>query len=137
MTRPPADLFAPYHAQDSTHAERAIPLLDDPALCRVVVAWSMLPVEFRAPNGKPPENERERWEWLWEGSVYDVPDLAAACGLASSHVLALMRRAVAGRLVYPDGTISATAEQLLRARVFTAMAPAAKAQAALRRTRSE
>jgi hypothetical protein len=131
----PADHLAPYHAQDSAHAERVIPLLDDPALCRVVVAWSLLPVTFRPPKGKPPADERERWAWLWDGCVYDVPDLAAACGLASSHVLALMRRAVAGRLVCPDGTISTAAEQYLKAQVVARLAPAARAQASARRDR--
>lgn len=69
------------------------------------------------PKGPPPEDMNERWLWLWSLVQPDFEAMAERSGLPKYAVKEKFEVLKAGRLVYPDGTVSQWATRMLRTEV--------------------
>lgn len=92
----------------SEKAETAAIVLADDDLQRVLAAWPM------ADRKTPAEVSGESWADLWREVVVDEPQLLEMTGLQTGRALQAWRRAVALRLVYPDGSLHRYGEMVLR-----------------------
>lgn len=95
---------------------RAAAIVDNMRAIKLLAAWSSVPVPAWAAPGKPrPIDTRERWLWLWLGlplrKLY--PELAKTADLDPEVIEGTLDMLIRLRLVYPDGTISDSSEQLL------------------------
>ena len=115
----PDDLLARFRASESP--ESAVWLLSDPEAKRLVGVWLTFPTRWTAPKGKPPEDERLAWDWIWNGNEPDLKELAARSDLAHFATARKFEALRASRLIYPDGTISAWASAILKADVVGAL----------------
>lgn len=115
-----------FKAQESFHSEVVHPLIRDPILRNLVVAWTTIPVTFNDPkipdeslkgNGNAKEDENRRWKNLWTGVDYDREELATALRIDEMKVMRLVDRASAFRLIYPDGTANELAVKYVRAEI--------------------
>lgn len=88
-------------------------VIDSPEAIRVLAAWPATRKTWKKAAGKPPANPRARWEWLWRGVKLDPDSLARTARLAADQALAMLRVLQAARVVYPDGTISKHAHELV------------------------
>lgn len=122
-----ADLVKPYRAAEGEagpppkpapgQAQRARVLVGNGWAQRVLAAWSSLPSTWAAPGLHPPEDDRERWDWIWEGLEYSVADLAMRAGLSESVTEDMMELLAGNRLAFPDGTIGMWGRGILEAAV--------------------
>lgn len=111
----PADPLAEFRAQEESRPELVHPLVKDPVLCNLVVAWSTTHVSFARPDGEPPADEDARWDWLWTEARWDRDDLANALRITDKVKLRrLVERAKRFRLIYPDGRANQMALQYIR-----------------------
>ncbi len=129
-------ILAAFKAQEGERPEVIHPLLHNPILRNLVIAWSMTPVTFTHIKGAVPEDEAARWRWLWQGVQFDRDDIANALKIDRMKVGRLVERASAFRLIYPDGTANAVALQFIRSEIAKGLKtkkpkapPAAKAGA--------
>jgi len=113
----PRRLLQPFKEQDDP--ARVFVLLDDPELCRFLVAFSTAQVSFPSLVDKAgvPEDDSPLWLWLWEQSEIDYDEICAASGLTPPSVSVRLHQARTLRLIYPDGTVSKAALQFLRVHV--------------------
>lgn len=109
------------------------PLIHDPILRNLIVAWTMLQVEFGDPDVSslqaqkvaedlaeiPPTQEEENrwWRVLWSEADYDKEDLANSLRLDPIKITRMVDRAVAFRLIFPDGTVSELAIKYIKGEV--------------------
>jgi hypothetical protein len=113
------ELLAPYRAETNT---RAAAIAGDERAVRLLAAWSAFPVPtWSAPASLQPTEPRLRWQWIWTGVRINAieAELAAAAGVPVEIVDFTMRTLIALRLVFPDGSISESAEALLMQRLDT------------------
>lgn len=109
------DPLAAFRAQEESRPELVHPLIKDPVLCNLVVAWSTTSVTFAVPAGDLPEDESARWDWLWTETRWDRDDLANALRISDKIKLSrLVERAKRFRLIYPDGQANKMALQYIR-----------------------
>lgn len=90
--------------------ETAAIVLTDRDLQRVLAAWPMAP---RATLVADLPSDAG-WPALWQAVQIDLPALYDMTGLPSGRAVVAWRRAVALRLVYPDGTIHRVARIVLQ-----------------------
>ena len=110
-----ADPLQRFRSQEESRPELVHPLVKDPVLCNLVVAWSTMPVSFEAPAGEPPADEDALWDWYWTGARWDRADLANALRIPDKVKLGrLVERAKRFRLIYPDGKVNQMALQYIR-----------------------
>ncbi|HUU60688.1 MAG TPA: hypothetical protein VMZ50_14200 [Phycisphaerae bacterium] len=125
--RPAADLLAPFRAQEQSRPELVHPLVQDPVLCNLVVAWSTMSVAFAVPEGEPPAEESARWDWLWTGTRWDRDDLGNALRVSDKLKLGqLVERAKRFRLIYPDGRANDMALQYIRGAISRSLTKGGK-----------
>jgi len=110
------EMIAEFKAEEKQ--EDTLPLLDDPDLQKVVLAWRRIRVEPVPPEGLPATSfaSNETWYWLWEGQRNYVLDLVLCSGFPTNHISKverLFRQAKTLRLIYPDGTISSLAARIM------------------------
>ncbi len=108
-----------YRAQENNLAVSL--LVEDSTARRILVAWTLyarIPAWVRPEGELPPDDERKRWEWLWQPvmDALDMDDLSAVCGMAAFGLQRKLRQLVSARLMYPDGTITKAAEAVIRAK---------------------
>jgi len=103
-----------FKATEQQRAENLHPIVKDSVLRNLVTAWSLFEVEFGDPEGEPPRDEKARWKWLWSNVKYDSEEFADILRLDSLKVGRLVNRAVAYRLIYPDGSANTLALQFIR-----------------------
>lgn len=115
----PDDLLASFRTSESP--ESAVWLLNDPEAKRLVGVWITFPTRWTAPKGKPPEDERLAWDWIWTGNAPDLDGLATRADLQRYATARKFEALRASRLIYPDGTISTWASAILKADVTGAL----------------
>ena len=114
-------MLAWFKERDMQSPEAVHVLLRDAIVRNLVVAWTRIPVSFKLPRGKPPDDERLRWDWLWKGCSFDRERLASCLCLDRSKCHRLMDRAILFRMIYPDGTASRNAIDLIRQEIRKAI----------------
>ena len=122
------DVLSAFKAQEDARLEVIHPLLTDPVLRNLVVAWSLTTVEFVPPTTGPPTEENARWDWLWQGSRFDQEALAGALQIEQLRLTPLLQRAVAFRLIYPDGTANQHAIKFIRTEIGKSVGARKKAK---------
>jgi hypothetical protein len=109
------------------------PLIHDPILRNLVVAWTMTEVDFGEPDlssfaGEEvakalqgevvtPEIDNRRWKALWSKVRYDREELANALKLDPLKISRMVDRAAAYRLIFPDGTAAELAIKYIKGEV--------------------
>lgn len=108
--------------------DQLAPAVDRPDLIRAIAAWRSVRWDWTRPKRKPPKipvgdpacamvgvDLGRLWLWVWSGGKFDLEGYAAA--LATSQLEAELRLSVLAqaRIVYPDATVTAPAEQLIDA----------------------
>jgi len=96
-------------------------LVNDKAALRVVAAWSNLNIRWSDPGTTPPTIENELWSWLWIGCDVTPSMIAISTGLRMSIVREILPVLQSARLIYPDGTIHASAATVVAGDVARAL----------------
>jgi len=83
----------------------------DEHLKALLSGWSGDAVTFQ-PNGEePPEDDADKWAWLWSQVVVDESALQSRSNC--QHLRPKLDQAKALRIIYPDGTVHAWVDGLL------------------------
>jgi hypothetical protein len=98
--------------------EGATLVADDVPALKVLAAWRLCPLSAEFPSGAAPDNEADRWDWLWQNVEPNYEMLSDRSGVqpesfVADKVLVLQT----ARLIFPDGTISGMASKILAARI--------------------
>lgn len=101
---------------DVAEAAEAVLFLQDAAACRMAAAWKRLPRVVVA-SGAPPEDDDDRWAWLWDQVRYDVEEWARLAAVPVPEARAMAHMLAANRVIYPDGTMNRFARRWLSERV--------------------
>ena len=109
-----SEVLKKFKADEAARPECIHPLVRDPDLRNLVALWSMSTIEFLPPKSKLPDEENDRWKWLWEKVSFDREELSVSLRLDRMKLSRLFDRAVAFRLIYPDGTTNTLAIQYIR-----------------------
>ena len=128
MSKELQKLLAPQRKAEE--AAQLATVIDSPEAIRVLAAWPAARKAWKKPGGKAPTDLAKRWSWLWRGVSIDQQSLARTARLAADQSMAMLRVLVAARVVYPDGSISREAKELVGAYVAKRLAqnaPTAKA----------
>lgn len=100
-------------------------IADDPLARKVLSAWLTYPniPPWRAPRQKRPTDRRQLWTWLWltAWEKLDLEVFAAACGTTDDVLEQKLHMLINARLIYPDGTISKRAEQMIQAQIASVL----------------
>ena len=112
MTKALQSLLAPQRKLEAV--DQLATVIDSPEAIRILASWPRLRRRtWKKVGGKPPADLGMRWEWLWRGVKLDPDSLARAARLAPDQSMAILRVLVAARVIYPDGTISKHAADLV------------------------
>jgi hypothetical protein len=103
-----------FKASETQRSEILHPIIKDSVLRNLITAWSLFPIEFGDPDGEAPKDEKARWHWLWSKVSYDAEAFADVLRLDALKIGRLVNRAMAYRLIYPDGSANALALQFIR-----------------------
>lgn len=115
------EVLATFKKSEKERGEVVHPLVRDPILRNLIVIWTMIPVKLTAPKGAVPESENEKWIWLWGGAQYTKEAIGEYLKLDRMNLSRLMDRAIAFRLIYPDGTSNGLAIQYVRGEIARSM----------------
>ena len=113
--------------KDSESPEYVVPLVDDAELRSGVIAWKSVVIHIKDIVTDPPENDAERWNWLWLYTEFDKNQFAVIAGVRPQSSSALVSRIIGLRLVYPDGTVNKYASQYLQSIIIAQLARSKKA----------
>lgn len=113
-------LLIRFQVNESLH--RMMPIIDDEDAQKVIAAWDSMATRWKVPDGIPPHEERELWEWLWINMQINYDELALRAGVSRLTAERRFKMLIAARLVYPNGTISSNAYKLLANIVGKALA---------------
>ena len=93
--------------------ENILILLDDSGrsdiMKKIIVAWNKIEIKrtekLKSKNG-------DEWKWLWDQISYDLKELTEIVGkeIKSEY----MKILIGNRLIYPDGTVSGFALNLIK-----------------------
>ena len=102
--------------------EAVLLVAGQPELARIAVTWTQIPTQQKAKCTKLlTKEEHEVWAWLWENTHFDKARLLSIPN-ASSRTEKNVAALIAGRILYPDGTLNSFVERYLRelvVRLFT------------------
>jgi hypothetical protein len=81
----------------------------------VLRAWTAIPADIGEPLflGQPPIHLHNRWPYAWKYRRVDHAELARRAGLPEPACRDMFVKLVAARLIYPDGTLSKPAADIL------------------------
>jgi hypothetical protein len=114
-------LLSKFKVEEAAFVHTIVMLADDRDSQKILSTWSMLPFGWKTPSGRPPEDLRDLWDWLWVGVCVDWDILAQRSGLSSVRVRKLFEPLRANRLMYPDGTLPANVLAFLRSEVMKSL----------------
>ncbi len=104
--------------KETENREALLFLLDDLDAKKVLVAWTLYRPVFRDRARVKKESIVEAYWALWEESdEVDIARLSNVAGVPYQTTLVCFERFKHARLIYPDGTISESALQIVRAEV--------------------
>lgn len=89
-------------------------LSDDPESLKIIVAWTGVRIS-RIPESHG--TVTDDWEALWRCVDYTIGDIAERMGISEYVVERKMRRLIASRAIYPDGTANSFVQRYLRQQV--------------------
>jgi hypothetical protein len=99
--------------------EDVLLILGDAHACRVLVAWSKTDPKWRRPSRiAPPVTATtiaRAWAWIVRGWTIDHENIAVIAGVSEARAQEKIDQLVGGRLIYPDGSMSAPAHRALEA----------------------
>jgi hypothetical protein len=95
-----AKLLEPFDVD--SHA--IVVLIDDRDAAKVAAVWPHLPTTWKAPRKAMPDDERQRWSWLWSGCSFSMQQLAEMAGMDAPITERKLRMLQGARLIRPDGT---------------------------------
>jgi len=98
--------------------EHIVPLLEDKGMQKLLSVWQNVKITRRKSKKEVPENNHEKWNWLWEQHKIDVESVRAMLGASEARIQNELRQVISLRLVYPDGSINEYARKYLHARVL-------------------
>lgn len=106
--------------KDKERPETVLMVAGNPELLRIVVAWQAT-VSCRAEKltKRTGTTEHELWHWLWENAVYSKTDLLNQISGNKTTAEQRFKSLVAGRVLYPDGTLNSFVGKYLRKRVLS------------------
>ena len=117
-----------------------VTVIDDTQAKKILAAWTRYNAKWVKPRGRRPSNPDDLWYWLWEGVDFEPTTLASMANVSPHVVASKFEVLVHARLVFPDGTISKQARQLLEVFISENMPkpkppskPAAKAKVPTKR----
>ncbi len=93
--------------------ETAAIVLQDKDLQRVLAAWPQAPREVVTPSPWPWSGPAD-WNDLWNGIRFAEVAVIDMTGLQPGRARVALRRAIALRLIYPDGTLHHLAQMVLQ-----------------------
>lgn len=88
----------------------------DLVLARVAMAWRHVAPPYVLPHGDPPGDVRSLRAWAWQAVFVDHIALADRARVALIDVRRAFESLRDNGLVYPDGTLHSTLDELLRHR---------------------
>lgn len=103
--------------RDNEREDQLAGVVDNPDAIRTLAAWRSVRWTWTAKKGAEPEDLGERWLWIWQGGRFDLEALSASAGRGQAVVELVLGVLVNARVVYPDGTVTAHAQQLIEAHV--------------------
>lgn len=99
----------------SENHDPIIALTDVAQMKFVIWAFAHVEVEWRPPPEDVPDVDDIRiWREAWKYVDYDIYEVSVVANVPLRTVEGLMQRAIAVRLVYPDGTLNKYAAQYMR-----------------------
>lgn len=116
------ELIAPYRVPADGVADRMglAVVIDDVDSIKLIAAWTFITLPtWKRPKKPAPDDARRRWLWVWSGYVGgpDEPkfleDLARRAGIPAQTAFNRWPGIVTTMLVFPDGTISDDARDLV------------------------
>lgn len=116
-----SELLEPYRQEEGDPNNEKAPrlshltvqLIGDRQAQKVLAAWSTMPMAWKKPARRIPEDSKLRWDWLWRGVKTDMGHLSLRAGVSLVALEGVLDRLQGCRLIYPDGTISAWAQGVL------------------------
>lgn len=103
--------------------ESLILFLDDPQAKKVLAAWTLRKPKCEDRVLKKGEDLEKAYSGLWDSLDMDYFGLSDIAGVPLRATEEIFRRAKVAHVVYPDGTISASATTFLRAEVTNLITP--------------
>jgi hypothetical protein len=94
-------------------------IVGDANAIRLLAAWRNARPAWKKPKRKQPSNPPDLWQWIWDGVHYDREALANAAKLNEQATHKLLHLCANARVIYPDGTISKHAADLVAAHTKT------------------
>jgi hypothetical protein len=124
-----AKLCKYFHDKEGESAHGAVILIDNEDIMRLLVAFSLMPrpgLVYRTNTAahkivvlgeEHTLDDNELWVALWEPVRINLAMLAVRSGLAdcTAYLVGLLEQLKGARLIYPDGSISETATDLMSA----------------------
>lgn len=109
---PWSDVLSQFKASEVDEAMTFV--IEDGWLRRALAAWSVLPgIKAPARDGRILYS----WSALWDGVDFDIKLFAQHLDTWEGHARQLFERARSLMLIYPDGSVHAKAQKILRDRV--------------------
>lgn len=103
--------------KESESSAQLATVVDSPEAIKVIQAWTATRKTWKKAAGKAPVALELLWSWLWRGVKFDREALAEQARIAVDQSHYVLRALVAAKLVYPDGTITKAASELVDAYV--------------------
>lgn len=99
-----------------------------PNLRLLLGAWPLVDIDFNPQQevAQVEVNASRLWDELWIDADYDITQIAEAMGCDEVAAEAALNQAIALRMIYPDGTISAPAALLCQAHIADSLRRAAR-----------
>lgn len=82
-------------------------------LRKLALAWGKIGIERVEAQANPEPGELGLWGWIWAQAVWDEDDLKRIAGVRGD-ITDAMNILRGNRIIYPDGTITIYATQVLR-----------------------
>ena len=113
---------------DEATVEQAYAILDNPRALKVLSVWELGVCATKISNeGAEPTDLDELWAYAWRHCEVDFEKIASMTELTEQVVREEVRRLQDLRLVYPDGSRTRIATQILRSLIYAQLGKPKKA----------
>ncbi len=112
-----ASLLATFRGVETN--ETSLVILGDDEAIRVLIAWTNVDDEWRAPASRPPSATAGKlgrlWTWIVSGWEVDANKVSRLAGVTKMVAHAKLEVLIGNRLIYPDGQMAKGARTALSA----------------------